>query len=285
MASITTLSKSGTNDDNVIFTANESEVARLDKQHRIVLSAMPTQVLAPIDLNTGGLRILDQATGSGIWLRDLRDTITPHIPNAYVGTDIETSYFPSATSIPSDMSYSSQSMTASWPTEWQNSFDLVHSRFALPGIGTHPLADVVNNLIALVKPGGWIQFVEMEWESWDFGVAGQQLHHATKQLFATVSNGQGVDLRVKLSSLLKDAGLIDIGEKVVGIQVGKSAKEVVREMSQEIMFATASGVVDTLGKLGLGKDDLDSMPGRLIEEIRERGGEWKACVVWAQKPC
>jgi hypothetical protein len=53
------------NDDNVIFAANESEVERLDKQHRVVYAAMPQLVLAPIDLSKGRFRVLDQATASG----------------------------------------------------------------------------------------------------------------------------------------------------------------------------------------------------------------------------
>jgi len=63
--SITSASKSGTNDDNVIFGANQSEVERLDMQHAVVYDSMPQLVCAPLDLSKGGLRILDQATGSG----------------------------------------------------------------------------------------------------------------------------------------------------------------------------------------------------------------------------
>lgn len=65
MTSSTSISKTGLNDDNVIFAANESEVERLDKQHKVVFAAMPQLVLAPIDLSRGGYRVLDQATGSG----------------------------------------------------------------------------------------------------------------------------------------------------------------------------------------------------------------------------
>jgi hypothetical protein len=65
MASFTSISKTGLNDDNVIFAGNESEIERLDKQHKVVYAAMPQLVLAPIDLRKGGYRILDQATGSG----------------------------------------------------------------------------------------------------------------------------------------------------------------------------------------------------------------------------
>lgn len=66
MATTTAISKTGLNDDNVIFAANESEVERLDKQHKVVHAAMPQLVLAPVDLGRGGMRILDQATGSGM---------------------------------------------------------------------------------------------------------------------------------------------------------------------------------------------------------------------------
>lgn len=53
MTSSTSISKTGTNDDNGIFAANESEVERLDRQHRVVYAAMPPLVLAPFDLSKG----------------------------------------------------------------------------------------------------------------------------------------------------------------------------------------------------------------------------------------
>jgi hypothetical protein len=67
MTPATSISKTGLNDDNVIFAANESEVERLDKQHKVVYAAMPRLVLAPIDLSKGDYQVLDQATGSGMY--------------------------------------------------------------------------------------------------------------------------------------------------------------------------------------------------------------------------
>ena len=61
------MSRTGLNDDNVIFAANQSEVHRLDIQHKVVYSAMPQLVLAPVDLSRGAHRVLDQATGSGAY--------------------------------------------------------------------------------------------------------------------------------------------------------------------------------------------------------------------------
>jgi hypothetical protein len=62
----TSASKSGLNDDNVIFPGGDSEVDRLDMQHKVIHDAAPDFVYAPLDLSKGGYKILDQATGSGM---------------------------------------------------------------------------------------------------------------------------------------------------------------------------------------------------------------------------
>jgi hypothetical protein len=64
-SAITAASKTGTNDDNVIFGEDQNEAERLDMQHQVIFDSMPELVTAPIDLSKGGLKILDQATGSG----------------------------------------------------------------------------------------------------------------------------------------------------------------------------------------------------------------------------
>lgn len=69
---ITSASKTGTNDDNVIFGEDQTEAQRLDMQHQVVFDSMPQLVTAPIDLSKGGLKILDQATGSGKQYIDIR---------------------------------------------------------------------------------------------------------------------------------------------------------------------------------------------------------------------
>jgi hypothetical protein len=65
MSDATAASKTGANDDNVIFESGEDEVQRLDIQHKVFYDAMPQQILVPLDFSKSGLRILDQATGSG----------------------------------------------------------------------------------------------------------------------------------------------------------------------------------------------------------------------------
>ncbi|CAN9379305.1 unnamed protein product [Alternaria alternata] len=283
MPSSTSISKTGLNDDNVIFAANEDEVQRLDKQHKVVYSAMLQLVLAPIDLAEGGYRVLDQATGSGIWLRDVRQA-AGGASNTWIGTDIEDSYFPKET--PNDTSYHHQSMTEPWPLQWQETFDLVHSRMALPGVGLSSLEDAVMNLVKLVKPGGWIQLVEMQWQDWDAGPVLQEFQQAMRQLVGMVTNGQGVDIREGLTTLFEKAGLTKVQHAIFAVPVGVKAKDDVRELSLQSMFATASFATATLKKLQPVelKADIDSLPARLVGELRQTGGSYNLFALWAQKP-
>ncbi|CAN9376828.1 unnamed protein product [Alternaria alternata] len=272
MPSSTSISKTGLNDDNVIFAANENEVQRLDKQHKAVYTAMPQLVLAPIDLAEGGYRVLDQATGSGSYLR------AEELFKAN-----EESYFPKET--PNNTSYHHQSMTEPWPLQWQGTFDLVHSRMALPGVGLSSLEDAVMNLVKLLKPGGWIQLVEMQWQDWDAGPVLQEFQKAMQQLVSMVTNGQGVDMREGLTALVEEAGLTKVQHAIIDVPVGVKAKEDLRELSLQSMFATASFATATLKKLRPAEleADIDSLPARLMEELRKTGGSYKLFAVWAQK--
>ncbi|KAF2179244.1 hypothetical protein K469DRAFT_596756 [Zopfia rhizophila CBS 207.26] len=280
----TAASKSGTNDDNVIFEAGKSEVERLNMQHEMIRDSMTQLILAPIDMSKPGLRILDQATGGGAWLRDVRSTATAQ--HTYVGTDIEDSYFPS--NPPADTSYHHQSMTATWPEDWNGTFDLVHSRFALPGSGTNSIKETVDRLIALVKPGGYIQLVEMEFGHWEGGPALQVFHDGARELFKTVTAGNGVELRKDTSAWLREAGLEAIEFKVMAILIGVKAKsDKIKETSTVSMVTTATGIKETTKKMppiSLSREQLDAMPGNLEKELREQGGEFKLFAIWARKP-
>lgn len=205
--------------------------------------------------------------------------------NTWVGTDIEVSYFPKDP--PSDTTYHYQSMTQPWPKDWEGTLDLVHSRFALPGVGTTPLDEAVKYLISLVKPGGWIQLVELEWDDWKMGVEGRVFYDAMRDLMSMVSNGQGVDMREKLMPLFNDAGLENMDYKIIKIPFGACASEKIRATSEESLFATTMGLNMTTKKLPpitVSREKLDELPQRILEELKREGLEFKLFALWAQKP-
>lgn len=158
---------------------------------------------------------------------------------------------------------------------------------ALPGVGTNKLEDTVNGLVGLLKPGGWIQLVEMEWDDWNVGPEGRIFHNAIKDLFSIVSVGQGVDIREKVTPMLKAAGLQNIDYKVVTTPFGARASDKIRETSLKSLFATAMGVSMTtkmLPPISVSREQLDAMPQKLIEEAKKDGWEFKIFSLWAQKP-
>lgn len=113
----------------------------------------------------------------GRWLRDVQSSIST--PHTYIGTDIVQELFPS--DLPPSITLTMQSITQPWPHEWPHSFDLAHQRFALAGAGTNPIKDVVMNPIELVKAGGWIQLVEV-----DFNAPPTNGGEATENVFRLV---------------------------------------------------------------------------------------------------
>jgi len=178
-------------------------------------------------------------------------------------------------------------MTEKWPVDWEQTFDLVHSRMALPGVGMTPLEDAIKAMISLVKPGGWIQLVEMEWDGWDVGPAGATFHDAGRDLFSMVSHGQGVDLREKLVPILKDAGLEKIHHEIFKVSYGAKASEEIRSLSEASLVATATSISEStkmLPPISVSRENLDTLPADLAKENREQGFESVYFSLWAQKP-
>ena len=199
--------------------------------------------------------------------------------NTWIGTDIEDSYFPKES--PNDTSNHHQHMTEPWPLQRQGTFHLVNSRMALPGVDLSSLEDAVMNLVKLVKPGGWIQLVEMQWQDWDAGPVLQEFQQTMRQLVGMVNNGHGVDMREDLTALVEEAGLTKVQHAIIEVPAGVKAKEDLRELSLQSMFATASFATATLKKLRPAEleADIDSLPARLMEELRKTDGSYKLFAV------
>ena len=162
----------------------------------------------------------------------------------YVGTDIVDSYFP-VNPLPG-MSFHHQSMTEPWPENWNGTFDLVHSRFALPGAGMKSIRDVVMNLVRLVKQGGYIQLVEVDIEDPPKNGPGMRLFgQVFRDVLKLISAGQGMDLRHDTRAWLNEAGIVDIEERLYSIPLGAKARsEDMKKISVESIISTAQGFVE-----------------------------------------
>lgn len=108
-----------------------------------------------------------------------------------------------------------QNLVEPFPAPWKDSFDLVHQRFVLPLFTENEVQPVINQLVSAVKPNGWIQLVEMDFntavsEPEDKCPAAKKLIDITRSV---VSDPLAAS---KLPDRLKNAGLVDVDfEKVL----------------------------------------------------------------------
>ncbi|KAL2075106.1 hypothetical protein VTL71DRAFT_48 [Oculimacula yallundae] len=252
------------------FGSDEQEIHRLTIQHEVTKSAFPSLILAPIDLSRPGLKILDSATADGLWLREIQHLVVK--PHNLIGTDINANLFP-RTATP-DITFQTQDITVPWPTSLLKTCSLVHSRNGLAGCGAFPVRSAVENLIALVQPGGesWIQIEELDW-----GIVKEKETSGPVRELAELLDGMFAKLGAQwgyageMGGWFKEAGLLDVEVRVVGVPYGKACgDDAVREKGVQAFVLGAMAVcggAKALGVEGYTEEALDTLPERLREYL------------------
>lgn len=226
---------------------NESEKARLAYQHEVLLDAMGGRaVMAPVDLCKDNLRILDSGAANGRWLFDLRSFIEEaggpqHPRHEYVGTDVDPSLYPP--SPPADVSFCNQSIREPFPASWQGTFDLVHQRLVMAAAAPpqSTISSVTGSLAGLLRPGGWLQVVELDNDCVpENGPALRRLLQYHQQNSA--AGGLGPNVSVYLAGAMEDAGLQHIQTQVVDVDYGTMNKG-----GDELRTKSTRSLLDVVG--------------------------------------
>lgn len=220
--------------------SSQQDVNRLRDMHRVLKHCMNGKlVLAPIDLSKSDLRILDACTSDGYWLFDLRNDIGTGHGHTFIGVDIDATRFPSK--YPEDVTLQAQDTSAPWPSEWRDSFDLVHQRFGIMVTGKNP-HDVLHLLLSLVKPGGWIQIVEPNYVAGDGDpLSNQQYLYLVREVIARQGNAHVLP---QLRNWIEEAGFVNVKEDLVTTPMGaKISDPEFRELNVESMVTAIDGIV------------------------------------------
>ncbi|RYP35499.1 hypothetical protein DL768_010994 [Monosporascus sp. mg162] len=136
---------------------------RLNLQHYLFNDIMQGDLLPPhiasaLDASSTPPRVLEIATGSAIWLTEIAKTL-PHDAEL-VGLDYDTSRFPHSSSLPSNITLRKADMYEPFPSDLLGRFDVVHVRMILFGLKEGHGTDLMRNLMTLLKPGGYLVWVE-----------------------------------------------------------------------------------------------------------------------------
>lgn len=106
-------------------------------------------------------RIADVATGNAIWLLDVASSNAGQTWSLY-GFDITSEQLPGASHTPINVRFAVCDMKKPFPSEHIAQYDLVHVRLVGIAHQENEWAATLENLRALLKPGGWLQWEEAD---------------------------------------------------------------------------------------------------------------------------
>lgn len=116
-----------------------------------------------------------------------------------------------------------QDICDAWPAAFKSSFDLVHQRMVLPGIGPRDARSAIANLISCVAPGGWVQLMEIDTRSSAHAFEGPALRDMLEVMESLFKNaGPGADLALQMKRWCEELGLENAQEHEVLLRVGNA---------------------------------------------------------------
>lgn len=122
----------------------------------------------------------------------------------------------------------------SW--EWNGSFDVIHQRLLVWGLQLPQWSKVLSNLYTILKPGGYIQLVEIEFiDPANPATLPQLQKQALMQKWSTASFGMDIDIAYKLEDLLTEANFTNVTKVQFDHGYGAKARSAAqRDVSAEL---------------------------------------------------
>jgi len=141
-----------------IFHRDFNSSVRLNYNHWLMKEITGYLLHPKIQITKDNARIADVGTGTGIWLTELVDQFPPSA--RFDGFDISAMQYPPQEWTPSNIHLSVQDTYKPFPEEHLGVYDVVHLRFALCYVNNVDAEPLLENLITLLKPGGYLQWYE-----------------------------------------------------------------------------------------------------------------------------
>lgn len=148
-----------TNGLGYTLQSNHCAAARLNLQHYLWHESIGYHIHPDVQLQIPSINptIADVATGTGLWAIH----VAREVPSAQVdGLDIDMTQAPHPSWLPDTVRLREWDMFSPVPGDLRGKYDLVHVRLlvlVLSGVDAGP---AIRNMLALLKPGGWLQWDE-----------------------------------------------------------------------------------------------------------------------------
>lgn len=147
-------------DQNVDYVLNRDYAAsvRLNCQFLLWKAELGFNLHPSIDIPSPGPRIADLATGTAIWLLDLKQSL----PDSQLdGFDISLQQCPPSEWLPDLVSLTQWDIFSPVHPSLISQYDIVHVRLALLIVRGNDPRPILRNALEMLKPGGYVQWDEL----------------------------------------------------------------------------------------------------------------------------
>ncbi|KAJ6502169.1 hypothetical protein C8R45DRAFT_611169 [Mycena sanguinolenta] len=216
---------------------------------------------------------------------DLATSVDSSVP--MIGVDIESRLFPA--SPPKNIEFRVKSVT-NLPSEWTNTFSLVHQRLLILGLQVPQWPQAIKEISRVLRPGGWVQLAETTpWHERKY--PGKPCMEKLTAMYRRVAEARNLhaDCAYDIPKMLEEAGFIEIQSESrmqllgkwageIGIANAKNHVEVLRGIKMPVLEAGGFGYVTS-------EAEYDELLDRLAKEWDEIPGSEKDFIIsWARKP-
>ena len=187
-----------------------------------------------------------------MWLLDVAKSLPTTCQ--LVGYDLTDSAFPAQQTRPSNVSFKIQDMYLPFPTSDLGTFDVVATRFTSSVASRDEWTRAVANLITLLKPGGWLQWIDSCNFALYSSVAGtsraacQEIYRGLEPFRNKVDPVIGLFMRETKDSC-RDKVFLDLG--LVNVHEDVFSSDKIQDPEQQLRSEATRNIIDCfLGCLG-----------------------------------
>ncbi|PYH70449.1 class I SAM-dependent methyltransferase [Aspergillus vadensis CBS 113365] len=200
---------------NYVLTRDYLDNNRLNLHHYLITELFGYHIHPDIPVkDNNNLRIADVGTGTGVWVTDLARRLPTSVQ--LDALDISFDSAPPAEWLPSNVKTFKWDVKQEIPEELEGVYDIVHIRLFIFVLLDSEVQPVLERILKLLKPGGYIQWTEVDMGSTRTESANPA--NSTEALTKMIRLSEGRDERLRprwvpsLASKMAAAGYENIKE-------------------------------------------------------------------------
>ncbi|KAI0099038.1 S-adenosyl-L-methionine-dependent methyltransferase [Nemania sp. FL0031] len=251
---------------------------RLDEQHVFTTKTLGFLLHPNIPITSPTLKIADIGAGSGSWLLDVAKSLPSTCQ--LTGFDVSSSAFPPSQTWPPNVSFQLQDMLLPFPASELGTYDIVAVRFISSATTRAEWTCAIGNLVKLLKPGGWLQWIE----SCNFALynsvpgtsraACQEIYDGLEPFRVKDDLVIGLMMResknVKRENVFRELGLVDVHEDVFSTDRLQDPELELRDKGTRNVLACFLGCLERLvgvGGSGWTKERIERVKEEAMREV------------------